>query len=78
MGTVTLETVALFGREAQQAEALRAEALQRRNDAMLEAVEGGQSQAAIAEALGVEPSRVSQILRRAREARAARRCEEGS
>lgn len=78
MSTMTMETVIQFNEEYERANLLASDALVRRNDALLDAVRQGFSQAAIAIALGVTPGRVSQILRRAQMHRDQRDAEENT
>lgn len=59
---------AVVKREAafQMADSHRDQTIRERNDAVLDAVEHGATQDAVAQRLGITPARVSQIVKRAR------------
>lgn len=68
----TVETAVQFDREYELAQEAAAQALARRNEAVLSVLETGViNQAALAERLGISPGRVSQIVTAARRRREA-------
>jgi DNA-directed RNA polymerase specialized sigma subunit len=68
--TVTVESVLQFNDENTLAQRAAAEALARRNEAVLAVLESGQvNQSELAERLGISPGRVSQIAATARSRR---------
>jgi len=65
-GAPTVESVVQFDEELRRARQLAAEALERRDTAILELLDGGTRQATLAVRLGVSAGRVSQIASAAR------------
>jgi DNA-binding NarL/FixJ family response regulator len=66
---MTIEGAVKLNREYERAQRLAADALERRNEAVLQLLDGGVRQAEIAQRLGLTPGRVSQIAERARRQR---------
>jgi DNA-binding NarL/FixJ family response regulator len=66
---MTIEGAVKLNREYERAQQLAADALERRNEAVLQLLDGGVRQAEIAQRLGLTPGRVSQIADRARRQR---------
>jgi DNA-binding NarL/FixJ family response regulator len=66
---MTIEGAVKLNREYERAQRLAADALERRNEAVLQLLDGGVRQAEIAQRLGLTPGRVSQIADRARRQR---------
>jgi DNA-binding NarL/FixJ family response regulator len=66
---MTIEGAVKLNREYEVRQRLAADALERRNEAVLQLLDGGVRQAEIAQRLGLTPGRVSQIAERARRQR---------